>query len=57
MMSNKINTSWGILFDQQQNSLSEKLWQIIAKIAGKLYIDVARESVKETTVLKSLYFF
>ena len=24
---------------------------MIAKIAGKLYIDVARESVKETTVL------
>ena len=25
MMSNKINTSWGILFDQHQNSQSEKL--------------------------------
>ena len=25
MMSNEINTSWGILFDQHQNSQSEKL--------------------------------
>ena len=54
MMSNKINTSWGILFDQHQNSQSESYNKLLQKLQGNC-ISMLRVKVLRKPLYLNLY--